>query len=298
MKICLDAGHSGRENRSPADGRYYESEMAWKLQCYLKTALEARGFQVVVTRQSLEQTLAVVARGRLARGCSLFLSLHSNAAGGGVVESVDRPEVIYPISGACSDLALQLANTIAGVMGTRQPGKVYSRVNSAGRADYYGVIRGAAAVGVPGLILEHSFHTATAPTHWLLQEENLRRLADAEAAVLGDYYKIGKEADTMPTQAELEALIDRRVGKAVQTALRSLLLEQSSKAGSDWSEAARRYCIEQGLIAGTGTDQAGTPAYAWQSPLTREQMAVILYRLCQKQAEKGPGSCTSPMNDM
>ena len=31
MKICLDAGHQGRYNQSPADHRYYESVMVWKL---------------------------------------------------------------------------------------------------------------------------------------------------------------------------------------------------------------------------------------------------------------------------
>ena len=55
--------------------------------------------------------------------------------------------------------------------------------NSGGsRGDYYGVLRGATAVGTPGLILEHSFHTNTAIAAWLLDENHLERLARAQAA--------------------------------------------------------------------------------------------------------------------
>lgn len=31
IKICLDAGHYGKYNRSPAVKTYYESDMNWKL---------------------------------------------------------------------------------------------------------------------------------------------------------------------------------------------------------------------------------------------------------------------------
>ena len=42
MKICLDAGHQGRYNQSPADHRYYESVMVWKLHLLQKKYLEER----------------------------------------------------------------------------------------------------------------------------------------------------------------------------------------------------------------------------------------------------------------
>ena len=31
VKICIDAGHYGKYNRSPAVKDYYESDMVWKL---------------------------------------------------------------------------------------------------------------------------------------------------------------------------------------------------------------------------------------------------------------------------
>lgn len=61
-------------------------------------------------------------------------------------------------------------------MGTLQPAQTRIRWNSAHNADYYGVIRFTAAFGVTGMILEHSFHTNTRMTSWLLDDENLKRL--------------------------------------------------------------------------------------------------------------------------
>jgi len=39
IKVCLDAGHYGKYNRSPAVSSYYESDMTWKLHNYLKKEL-------------------------------------------------------------------------------------------------------------------------------------------------------------------------------------------------------------------------------------------------------------------
>ena len=47
IKICLDAGHYGKYNRSPVVPSYYESEMVWKLHNLLKTELESYGFDNV-----------------------------------------------------------------------------------------------------------------------------------------------------------------------------------------------------------------------------------------------------------
>ena len=80
MKICLDAGHYGKYNRSKVVPAYYESEMNWKLHNFLAAALENYGFTVMKTREDLATDLGLVARGRKAKGCDLFLSIHSNAA--------------------------------------------------------------------------------------------------------------------------------------------------------------------------------------------------------------------------
>ena len=52
------------------------------------------------------------------------------------------------------------------------------------------MIRGAAAVGTVGLILEHSIHTNTRITHWLMDETNLARLAEEEAVLIAEYFDV------------------------------------------------------------------------------------------------------------
>lgn len=191
-KICIDAGHYGYYNQSPAVKTYYESKAMWTLHLYLKEALEKRGFDVMCTRSDQSKDLALVTRGTKAKGCDLFLSLHSNAVGSDVNEKVDYPRVYYPISGKGKDIAEKLAKCVEITMKTKQAGQIYSRYNSAGNADYYGVIRGAASVGVPGMIIEHSFHTQTAATKWLLVDANLKAMAEAEADVIADHFGMEK----------------------------------------------------------------------------------------------------------
>ena len=79
-KICLDAGHYGKYNRSKVVPEYYESEMNWKLHNYLAEELEQLGFAVIKTRENQEKDLGLTARGKKSAGCDLFLSIHSNAA--------------------------------------------------------------------------------------------------------------------------------------------------------------------------------------------------------------------------
>ena len=48
-------------------------------------------------------------------------------------------------------------------------------------------------MGTPGLILEHSFHTNTRAAKWLLEDENLRKLAQAEADVIARWFGLEQE---------------------------------------------------------------------------------------------------------
>lgn len=189
IKICLDAGHSGAKyNQSPVVKDYYESAMAWTLHLKLKEKLEARGFEVITTRPTIDTAMDVYDRGKAAKGCGLFLSLHSNACG---TESVDYPVVYraYDNQNGADELALGFARMIGQRMGTKQAGRSATRKNSAG-GEYYGVMRGARAAGVPlYLLVEHSFHTDTAAAKWLLAEKNLELLAEAEADTLAAYFK-------------------------------------------------------------------------------------------------------------
>ena len=172
-----------RYNQSPVVKTYYESAMVWSLHLKLKAALEARGFEVVTTRKTIDTKMDVYDRGTASKGCDVFLSLHSNACG---TESVDYP-VVYRAHDNLNNadaIALKIAKKIGELMGTTQAGRTATRKNSSG-GEYYGVLRGARAVGTPlYLLIEHSFHTNTAAAKWLSQDGNLEKLAEAEAELL------------------------------------------------------------------------------------------------------------------
>lgn len=69
VKVCLDAGHYGKYNRSPAVSSYYESDMTWKLHNYLKKELESFGIVVVTTRTNQNTDRALYERGAASKGC-------------------------------------------------------------------------------------------------------------------------------------------------------------------------------------------------------------------------------------
>ena len=211
MKICLDAGHGTGQNQSPARCGYFEGDRMFTLQRLLQQELEAYGVTVVCTRAARQDDPPLYTRALAAKDCDLFLSLHSNAAGNGVCESVDYPVVFYPVSGKGIGLAAELAECIHKTMGTLQPAQTRVRWNSAHNADYYGVIRFTAAFGVTGMILEHSFHTNTRMTTWLLDDENLKRLAAAEAAAIAEHYGLKKVKERI-----LEILAVRKLAPEVK----------------------------------------------------------------------------------
>ena len=182
FKVCLDAGHYGNYHAGAVKG-YYESVRMWKLTELLAKELTARGITVIKTRSNQATDLALTSRGKKAKGCDLFLSMHSNAAS---VESVDYPVAYVPLNGTGTAIGQKLADIVADVMGTVQKGRTATRKGSGG-ADYYGVIRGAVAVGVPGVILEHSFHTNQKAAAWLMVDANLAKLAKAEADCIAEW---------------------------------------------------------------------------------------------------------------
>lgn len=200
-KICIDPGHYRKYNRSPGVPEYYESVMVWKLSQLQKKYLEEMGHTVILTREDPDKDLALQARGKKSKGCNLFISNHSNAAGNSMNENVNYVAVYHLVDDkttACDDIAKDFAYQIAPVIGTVMgiPYKVLTRKAVSDRNgdgisndNYYGVLHGARLVNTPGLILEHGFHTNTACVRWLLDDNNLDKLARAEAACINAYFQ-------------------------------------------------------------------------------------------------------------
>ncbi len=197
-RICLDAGHGGDYNRSPVCPEFYESHINWRLQAYLKTALEAHGIDVRLTKDSLTADPGLETRGKASRDCDLFLSLHVNAA---QREGADYVLGIHMVQDDCGQIdeesrqvAELLSAGVAELMGASHcvwtQESTCDRDGNGYKDDYYGVLRGAHSVGTAGIILEHGFYTNTRQAQWLMQEENLKALAEIEAALLAQWFQV------------------------------------------------------------------------------------------------------------
>lgn len=231
-RVVIDAGHYGKYNRSPAVKSYYESDMTWKLSMLQKKYLEQYGIEVKLTRSDKDKDLALYNRGAASKGADLFLSNHSNAVGSGVNESVDYVAVYHltddtttKVDDISKEIAQRIAPVIATTMGVKQGSKTLSRLASSDKNkdgilndNYYGVLNGARQVGTPGLILEHSFHTNTKATKWLLDDANLDKLAQAEAKVIADYFGSTKQ--------------NQPVAKTESCAVNVAMLQKGSKGAS------------------------------------------------------------------
>lgn len=252
-KICLDAGHVGSKyNQSPVVKTYYESAMVWALHLKLKAQLEARGFQVITTRASIDTDLGVYKRGTASKGCDVFISLHSNACG---TESVDYPVVYraYDNKNNVDTLALKLAKKVGELMGTTQAGRTATRKNSSG-GEYYGVLRGARAVGTPYyMLIEHSFHTNTKATKWLSKDANLDKLAVAEADILAEFF--GMESST---ESEKTAIM----GKAQATAQQMALFCRSKNSAPQLTSCSLEQLAEMFIEEGEAEGVRGDVAFA------------------------------------
>ena len=177
-------------------------------------------------------------RGEFARGQDLFVSLHTNAnqddANGyptcNQPAEITKTLLFVNLPGAASEETLLQANEI----GTRvsavnaalgiapsdrfdrvRPGRLHDwsddfndALNTPGtvcqrlgekQQDYYGVLRGAAAVGVPGLIIEHAFHTVAAMRRAAMQGDLAAQWAEADAAGIAAGYGF-LTAETIRTQ--------------------------------------------------------------------------------------------------
>lgn len=214
MTICIDAGHSRGQNRSPAVPAYVEGDQMFLLQRYLRAALLRYGFGVICTRRCPEDDPGLSRRGATAEACSLFLSLHS--AAGTPSENVDEVRVWYPANGPEEHLARELSEVVAAVMCTVQPPR-HCPSSSSGHGDC-AVLPYVAAEGSMALVVEHSFHTQRRAALWLLSRANLRRLAEAEAALLAEYfgmeapevrYELLKDVKNDDYRRMLTALLDR-----------------------------------------------------------------------------------------
>ena len=218
-RILIDPGHRGFEYNGGAVAGYYESERMWKLTMYEKEALEAYGIEVILSRSGINDNPDVVTRGKMAADCDLAYSNHTNAGGKG---KADYPMAIIFVDDNCSVIDEQskefgrlMAGVCADVVGTKDPARIWTRASDYDRDgngyndDWYGFLRGAHEVGTPAIIMEHIFHDHPASAAWMMDDNNLKKLAQAKAAAIAKWFDVEKPiTTTAPISRENVILIE------------------------------------------------------------------------------------------
>jgi len=189
MKICIDPGH-GQYGNPGVTKPYYEGTQMFKLSQLQKTELEKyENVTVVITRKKVSDDPSLAARGQMATGFDLFISNHSNAPGTGAANynTITGTVILDSVTRPNKPLATAMGEAVAKVMGHHFRGITYKKNNSG--TDWYGVLRSAIASGCKNaMLIEHGFHTNPKDCGFLLQDSNLKKLAEAEVKVIAAHY--------------------------------------------------------------------------------------------------------------
>jgi N-acetylmuramoyl-L-alanine amidase len=208
MIITIDPGHTKNANAGVIKG-YYEGNAMYKLANFLEDELlKYSNVQVVVTRKENEDP-TTAERGSLAvnSGSKVFISLHSNAVSN--AESAAYVCGFYSVKRTASkSLCGKLVSAVTNVMKEKTDawnrGALTKKTSSG--SDYYGVIRNSVSGNSPveySFIIEHGFHTNRKECEFLSDDNNLKKIAEAEAKTIAEYFGIKKKANFAVTRTEI-----------------------------------------------------------------------------------------------
>lgn len=242
LKICLDPGHYAGANKGVVPG-YSEGIMSFDLANRLRDALmEYSGVQVTVTRSS-GSDLSLAKRGQMAKGCDLFLSLHSDAAtgspnakGASIIRSLQLPASVH--------LARKLVAASAGAIGSGfhyTADGVWTRAYPLTKnTDYYQVIREAVKAGCPMVfLLENGFHTNQYDCEFLDKAVNRQKLAEALASTIAQYYGL-TEPQKEVNKPELYRFVTGSMTKGDARKFRMALQGLERETGVGYTESVEQ----------------------------------------------------------
>ena len=182
--VCLDPGHDAGNlaNKSP-DGSYYEHEFTLDLARRMEGMLTARGVAVTMTRTGGE-AVSLARRCEIANsipGLNLFVSIHSNAAGGsGWSDAAGWSVYLYGPGGDRETAAKDLLEQVrAAGIALRPSPIVYD-------PELY-VLKHTKA---PAVLVENGFHTNREEAALLGQTAYRQKLAEAEVKGILQYLDI------------------------------------------------------------------------------------------------------------
>ena len=189
--VVLDPGHGGKDSGATR-GSVYEKTINFKVASYCKAELEKYyGVTVYMTRTGdTNPSLEARARFAASKNADILVSIHQNSGS----SSSRGAEVYYPNKNykpAIGNSGKAVANSIQKELvslGLNNRGtKIRNTANGStyadgSYADYYGIIRNAKKLGVPGIIVEHAFLSNTRDYNTFLNNDSkLKKLGVADA---------------------------------------------------------------------------------------------------------------------
>lgn len=229
LYMTLDAGHGPYDNQG-YDKAYYEGRRMYTLMTFLVEELNKYSNVVIYqTRYDMMDAPALGTRGTTAaeNGSELFISLHSNwyettkAAGVSVYYSFMRPESVE--LGRRLGLAVtNVMNEVTGVTFMRNDDMPMTRTEPAEEPfygdgvtqDYYNVLRKSTMSDKCRYtyIIEHGFHSNPEECRFLMSDDNLKKVAKAEADVIAEYFDLHTLAGVPDPDRHVEYNITPPVG--------------------------------------------------------------------------------------
>jgi glucan-binding YG repeat protein/N-acetylmuramoyl-L-alanine amidase len=208
--VVLDPGHDATHAGAIGVNGLREEVLTLKIARYCKEELQQySGVTVYMTRESeacpnpgTSSTNDNAKRVAYAKsvGANVYVSIHMNSGASGA----HGAEVYYPNSNYRSDIGVEGNKLASKVLEQLVALGLYNRgvkIENSGTGDTYadgsladkfGVIRGSKNAGFPGIIIEHAFITNSSDAAFLSNENNLKRLGQADAAGIVNYFGLTK----------------------------------------------------------------------------------------------------------
>lgn len=235
-----------------AGGGTTEAIQCGKIGIATKAALERCGFEVQLLQYA---TMAEKCAASDAFGAELHMPIHSNGFDG----KVSGTRIFYHSDGGEGHKA---AKAILATLGPVTPG-------APDMVQAYPALYEVRVPKAPTAYIEADFHDVQAVADWIV--DHTQDIAEAICEGVCDYFGVEYIAEEEQKEAPIRMLEFEELLRLHEKAL------EDNDAGA-WSEEARQWAIREGIVNGIGYLEDGTPNYAWEAHVTREQMVTMLYR--------------------
>ena len=229
VKIVLDAGHGGHDTGAINESNKIEEKtINLKIAQYLKYYLEEYENTEIMLTRSDDTFLEIFDRSMIARNqkADLMVSLHlnstNNASTNGAEVYVSNNTSLDKYKKETSMLGEKILTNLnklgivsRGVKTRLIPTDETDIYSDGTRADYYGIIRYAMrgcridsgvikpegaipakvelGEGIPAIIIEHCFMSSNTDYPYISSDENIKKLAKADADAIAEHYCLQKK---------------------------------------------------------------------------------------------------------